>query len=138
MGVLPGLATFIKCMPGICKTSATPTENQAITNAMMVNEPIKISGIPINLANTLKKNMIMSANVSKKFFEVDFMVLPPFLAAPETDFDTFLAASDTLSATFSKPSLIFFSMLLMLTGSPVIIIFSAVVVAAGTKIQNRI
>jgi len=37
------------------------------------------------------------------------------------------------SETESMPPLIFFSMLLMFTGSPVLVSFSAVVLASGTK-----
>src|SRR5690606_9962651 len=121
-----------------CIISTTPTENKAIISAISVTAPTNINIMPINLAMILKKNKMISAMVSKKFFEEDFIELLVFFAAPETELETFLAASETLSATVSKPSFIFFSMLLMFTGSPVIIIFSAVVVAAGTKIQNNI
>ena len=108
IGVLPEFAISTKRVPGICKTSATPTENNPSIKAIIDNEPIKINSTPINFANTLKKNIIISAMVSKKFLEEDFMVLLLFFAAPETDLETFFAATETLSATFSKPSFIFF------------------------------
>ena len=43
----------------------------------------------------------------------------------------------TFSLTLSNPSRIFFSMLLIFTASPVMVSFSAVVLASGTKIQSK-
>src|SRR5690606_17607275 len=138
IGVLPAFAISIYSLPGMFMIPTTPKEINEMIKPTRVAAPTTINRTPISFAMILKINRMMSANVSKKFLELDFMELLPFFAAPETVLETFLAASETLSATLSKLSLIFFSMLLMLTGSPVIIIFSAVVLAAGTKIQKRI
>ena len=123
--------------------SATPNENRPIINPIKAAAPIIISITPMNFAKTLKKNIITSPIVSKKVLEDDFIELALFFtsiffAALETESDTFFATSPTVSVTVSNPSLIFFSMLLILTGSPVIIIFSAVVFASGTKTQSKI
>ena len=43
-----------------------------------VDAPIMIKSMPMNLPNTLKKNMIISPMVSKKLLEPLFTLLPTF------------------------------------------------------------
>jgi len=136
-GVFATFAASIKSIPGIFTAPTMPTLNSEIIKPIKALAPTMIRMTPTNLANTVKKNMMTSPMVSKNVFELDFIFFPLFFAAPETDSDTFLATSPTVSETLSNPSLIFFSMLLMFTGSPVMVNLSAVVFASGTKTQNR-
>ena len=71
IGVLPELAMSTKSIPGTDTISATPIENKAIINPTKVVAPIMIKMTPINLAMTVNNSLMMSANVSKKLFELD-------------------------------------------------------------------
>ena len=152
-GIFAALAVCIKSIPGKCMALVTPTVKNPTSSDNNVAIPTIIIITPKNLANILKKNIKISLSVSKKLRDFVFKRLPCFSKS------TPLTASEILSATFSKPSfilspcflkstffsfsetvsipsLIFFSILLIFTASPVIVSFSAVVPASGTRAQK--
>ena len=129
-GVFAALAASIKSKPGTLIISVTPTVRKPIINPINVEAPTRIKIIPMNFAKIFRKNITMSPMASKNDFELDFILLLCL------DTSMFFTVSETVWVTFSKPSLIFFSMLLMFTGSPVMVSLSAVVTASGTKIQK--
>ena len=120
------------------KASILPIENNPMMNDINTVDDTRMIITPINLPKTLKIDVIILPNVSRKSWKPDLALGLYFFSAFENLSETFFAPSLIFSFTELNSSLIFFSILLIFTGSPSICNFSAVVLASGNNTHRMI